>query len=73
MKLSHNQIEKYIKNVSSSNDGFVIIYKAKATSERYLPIIHVPQFLNSFCCMAIFSEGQAICSNAEMKVLIQCA
>ena len=64
--LSSEQIEKYIKNFSPLEDDVERISNAKANSERYLPTMHIPQYLNTFCCVAILSRGQAVCSIAEL-------
>ena len=64
--LSEEQIEEYIKKFASCEEDLKKIYKAKDSSNRDLPIVYVPQFLNSLCCVAILSEGKAVRNVAEL-------
>ena len=64
--LSDVQIDEYISKFSSLQDNITAINKSKDASQRNLPILHVPQFLNTFCCVAILTEGKAIHNEAEL-------
>ena len=64
--LSEDQIDKYIDRFSSREDHKVDINKAKHSSKGYLPIMNVPQFLNTLCCVAILMKGQAVSNNTEL-------
>ena len=64
--LDDKQIDEYISRFSSLQDDINAINKSKDASQRNLPILHVPQFLNTFCCVAILTEGIAIHNEAEL-------
>ena len=64
--LNDDQVNKYIDQFSSREDHKVDITKARNSSENYLPIMTVPQFLNTFCCVAILGKGQAILNSSEL-------
>ena len=64
--LSEEQIDKYIEMFASCEEDLVTILKTKERSRSNLAALHVPQFLNSFCCVAVLLEGQAIHSVAEL-------
>ena len=64
--LTEGQIEKYIKKFSSRPDHIQVINKAMPAAHRYLPIMHVPQFLNTFCCVAILTKGKVISNSTEL-------
>ena len=64
--LNDEQIDEYISKFSSFQDNVKAIKKSKDASRRTLPILHVPQFLNTFCCVAILTEGKAIHNEAEL-------
>ena len=62
--LTNEQINKYVEKFSKSEDHILDINKAKGASN--VPIIHVPQFLNTLCCIAILLKGQAISNSTEL-------
>ena len=62
--LTNEQINIYIEKFSEREHHSVDINKAKGASN--VPIIHVPQFLNTLCCIAILLEGQAISNSTEL-------
>ena len=64
--LNDKQIDEYISKFSSLQDNIKAINKSKDASKRTLPILHVPQFLNTFCCVAILTAGKAIHNEAEL-------
>ena len=64
--LSEDQIDKYVDKFSSREDHKVGINKARTSSKGYLPIMNVPQFLNTLCCVAILMKGQAVFNNTEL-------
>ena len=61
--LSDEQIEEYICKFASSEDDIKKINKAKDSSQNNLEILHVPQMINSFCCVVTLSEVTG-CKNA---------
>ena len=62
--LTNEQINIYIEKFSEHEHHSVDIKKAKGASN--VPIIHVPQFLNTLCCIAILLKGQAISNSTEL-------
>ena len=64
--LNDKQIDEYISKFSSLQDNITAINKSKDASQRNLPILHVPQFLNTFCCVAILTGRKAIHNEAEL-------
>ena len=64
--LTDKEIEHYIKKFVSCDEDVMNIGRAKESSRQQLPILHVPQFLNSFCCVAILSKGSTIRNAAEL-------
>ena len=64
--LSDDQIDDYIDKFSTVQENISAINKSKDLSRSNLPILTVPQFLNTFCCVAILSKGEAIRSSAEL-------
>ena len=62
--LTNEQINIYIEKFSEREDHILDINKAKGASN--VPIIHVPQFLNTLCCIAILLKGQAISNSTEL-------
>ena len=62
--LTNEQINQYVEKFSKSEDHILDINKAKGASN--VPIIHVPQFLNTLCCIAILLNGQAISNSTEL-------
>ena len=64
--LTEDQIDEYVDKFSSNKDHKVDIKKARSLSKGYLPIMNVPQFLNTLCCVAILMKGQAVFNNTEL-------
>ena len=64
--LNDEQIDDYISKFFSLQDNTSAINRAKNLSKRNLPILHVPQFLNSFCCVAILTNGEGVQNEAEL-------
>ena len=64
--LSEDQIDEYVDKFSSREDHKVDINMARTSSRGYLPIMNVPQFLNTLCCVAILMKGQAVFDNTEL-------
>ena len=62
--LTNEQINIYIEKFSERERHILDINKAKGASN--VPIIHVPQFLNTLCCIAILLKGQAISNSTEL-------
>ena len=69
--LSDAQITNYIAKFASSIDGssddvIAKINEAKKLSEGAFKFIHVPQMLNSFCCVVILSDVKRIRNPVEL-------
>ena len=64
--LSEDQIDEYVDKFSSREDHKERINKARSSSKGFLPIMHVPQFLNTLCCVAILSEEEAVLNSTEL-------
>ena len=65
--LSNEQIDEYIhKFVSSDENKEAKIKKVKDSSKSSLKLCHVPQFLNSICCVALLSDETEIKNAAEL-------
>ena len=62
--LTNEQINIYVEKFSKREDHILDIKKAKGASN--VPIIHVPQFLNTLCCIAILLKGQEISNSTEL-------
>ena len=62
--LTNEQISIYVEKFSKREDHVLDINKAKGASN--VPIIHVPQFLNTLCCIAILLKGQAVSNSTEL-------
>ena len=58
--LSDDQIDDFIDKFSTVQENISDISKSKDLSKSNLPILTVPQFLNTFCCVAILRKGEAI-------------
>ena len=64
--LSEGQIDEYVDKFSSREDHKNRINKARRSSKGFLPIMYVPQFLNTLCCVAILSKGEAVLNSTEL-------
>ena len=64
--LSLDQIEDYVNKFASCEAHIDIINNVKDSSRKALPTLHVPQFLNSFCCVAILSNGKKVNNSSEL-------
>ena len=64
--LSEDQIDEYIDKFSPNEDHKERINKARTSSKVSLPIMYVPQFLNTLCCVAILSGGEAVLNSTEL-------
>ena len=69
--LSDKQVESYINKFHSKEHSLMIL-KARDSSKRNLPIIHIPQFLNTYCCVAIMRGGKAIHNQTELYCWTLC-
>ena len=65
--LNDKQIKEYVKKIArpKTND-YASICQEIESSNSCLHILHVPQFLNTFCCVVIYTEGQKVCCTAEL-------
>ena len=64
--LSEDQIDEYVDKFSPNEDHKEIIKELRGSSKGYLPIMYVPQFLNTLCCVAILSEGQTVLNSTDL-------
>ena len=65
--LSNEQIDEYIHKFASSDENKEAkIKKVKDSSKSSLKLCHVPQFLNSICCVALLSDETEIKNAAEL-------
>ena len=62
--LTNDQIKIYVKKFFACREHILDINNAKRASN--VPIIHVPQFLNTLCCIAILLKGEAISNCTEL-------
>ena len=64
--LNDNKIEEYVAKFPFPEDVFVDLTKGKDSSNEFLPVLRIPQFLNTFCCTASFLNFEGIYSKAEL-------
>ena len=65
--LNDKQVKEYVKKIARPNtNDYASICQEIESSNSCLHILHVPQFLNTFCCVVIYTEGQKVCCTAEL-------
>ena len=64
--LSDRQIVEYIQKFANSHADIAKIVRAKSSSRNSLNFLHLPQMLNSFCCVVLFSKDIGIINAAEL-------
>ena len=64
--LNDNNIEDYVAKFPFPEGVFVDLTKGKDSSNEFLPVLRIPQFLNTFCCTASFLNFEGIHSKAEL-------
>ena len=65
--LSDMQIQKFVQKSAYNEKACNRIYQAMNSSKRLLPILHVPQFLNTFCCVVqILTKSEKVQCKAEL-------
>ena len=65
--LSDEQIDVFIHKFTSSDEELIAkINKAKDSSKTSIKFLSVPQFLSSFCCVALLSDKTRIRNAAEL-------
>ena len=65
--LSDEQIDAFIHKFTSSDEELIAkINKAKDSSKTNIKFLSVPQFLSSFCCVALLSDKTRIRNAAEL-------
>ena len=64
--LSDEQIDAFIHTFASSDEEVSKINKAKELSKTSIKFLSVPQFLSSFCCVALLSDKRRIRNAAEL-------
>ena len=64
--LNDNNIEEYVAKFPFPEGVFVDLTKGKDSSNEFLPVLRIPQFLNTFCCTASLLNFEGIHSKAEL-------
>ena len=64
--LSDEQIMEYVDKFPFPEGVHLDLNNAKDSTKRFLPIVHIPQFLNTFCCIASTWKGEAMHCRAEL-------
>jgi len=69
--LGNQEIKEYAEKFNSLQCSEVDLAKvdlekAKDSSKRFFPIMHIPHFLNTFCCIAAMLKEGSICNAAEL-------
>ena len=64
--LSDEQTDEYICKFASSDEEIAKINKAKESSKTCIKFLSLPQFLSSFCCVALLSDKKRIRNAAEL-------
>ena len=64
--LGNQEVKEYVKKFNSLQCSEVDLAKAKDSSKRFFPIMHIPHFLNTFCCIAAMLKEENICNAAEL-------
>ena len=64
--LNDTNIEEYVAKFPFPEGVFVDLTKGKDSSNEFLPVLRIPQFLNTFCCTASFLKFEGIHSKAEL-------
>ena len=64
--LSENQIQEYIEKFPSCFNTTSLITFPQSFSLKNIPILHVPQFLNTFCCITMLRGGEPISDQGEL-------
>ena len=64
--VSDEQINEYISSIASSNNDIAKIIKARDASKSILQFMHIPQFLNIYCCVTILPEMEPIQNTVEL-------
>ena len=64
--LNDDKIEEYVANFPFPEGFFVDLTKGKDSSNEFLPVLRIPQFLNTFCCTASLLNFDRIHSKAEL-------
>ena len=64
--LSEEQIEEYFTKFPFPEGVCVDLSRAKDSSNRFLSVLSIPQFINTFCCIASLSNFEALHNGAEL-------
>ena len=64
--LNDDKIEEYVAKFPFPEGVFVDLTKGKDSSNEFLPVLRIPQFLNTFCCTASLLNFEAIHSKVEL-------
>ena len=64
--LTDDRIREYIEKFNVAHKATVDVRSGKLSSQRFLPILHIPQFLNTFCCIVNLTKGEEIGSAVEL-------
>ena len=64
--LSEEKIEEYFTKFPFPEGVCVDLSRAKDSSNRFLSVLSIPQFINTFCCIASLSNFEALHNGAEL-------
>ena len=64
--ISEEHIGKFIDKVASFQDTSTVANKMKSSIDKSFPVLHVPQFMNTVCCIAMLKNGEICNDKAEM-------
>ena len=64
--LSDEHVDNYVNKFATCEKDLQYLKKTIEASPKHLPLVSVPQFLNSFCCVAILFEGEIIRNSTEL-------
>ena len=64
--LNDDKIEEYVAKFPFPEGVFVDLTNGKDSSNEFLPVLRIPQFLNTFCCTASLLNFDGIYSKAEL-------
>jgi len=64
--LSDEQIVEYVAMFNSVQSAAVNLSSGRLPSQKFISILHIPHFLNTFCCIAAKLKGKRIRNEAEL-------
>ena len=64
--LDDDQIQEYINKFASCQNDVSLAKKSRRLIRRNLSILHVPQFLNTYCCVTILTDEETMNDQCEL-------